>query len=115
MFHTFPSKPDDFSMLSHYSGGNRKLERWLLDQFRKEIERDRAALDAALLADDAVGLTRALHRVKGAARTIGAESLARICDELERESRYGNVEAVRSRFAVFALEADRLVERIDRY
>ncbi|MGE5617121.1 MAG: ATP-binding protein [Bacillota bacterium] len=104
-----------FALLAHYSGGDRELERRLLTEFRKSTEQDRAALDAALASDDPDALARAFHRIKGASRTIGAEGLAQICEELERASRNRNVEAVRSRLTAFCDEVGRVDEQIARY
>jgi HPt (histidine-containing phosphotransfer) domain-containing protein len=104
-----------FPSLSQYSQGDRDLERKLLAEFRRSTEADREALDAALLHDDAQALARGFHRIKGASRTIGADELARICEELEKASRNRNVEAVRRRFPHFSKEVDRIENHIARY
>ena len=50
---------------------------------------DLQALDAALAAADADGARRHAHRIKGAARTVGANAVAALAQEIETDAAAG--------------------------
>ena len=71
--------PIDGAALAEISGGDRAAERRLLSVFRAANDSDFAALDAAMLTRDQAGVTRAAHRLLGAAKLAGAAVLVDLC------------------------------------
>ncbi len=69
---------------------------------------------AAVQADDAEALVAEAHKLKGGARTLGAESLAAICLELEQAGKEGRMASDELEAALVALKraAERLHERL---
>jgi signal transduction histidine kinase/CheY-like chemotaxis protein/CHASE3 domain sensor protein/HPt (histidine-containing phosphotransfer) domain-containing protein len=101
--------PFDRSFLHAYSGGDPELERRLLSEFRKSSASDAAALELALSRQDAAEAAHALHRMRGASRTLGAGDLAAMCERLERASRDNDLGTVRAHIGAFRGELDRLM------
>jgi HPt (histidine-containing phosphotransfer) domain-containing protein len=86
-----PPHPDgvvlDPSVLAEISGGDSSLEREIILRFHGENVADAQALERALRANELEELTRWAHRMKGAARTVGAKRLAAACESLELAGR----------------------------
>jgi HPt (histidine-containing phosphotransfer) domain-containing protein len=77
------------------------MERDILLDFRGTNDGDAAVLIEALDKRDIALATRASHRIKGASRTIGALSLADVCERIERAGRandWGTMSASREAF-----------------
>jgi len=86
-----PAHPDDVvldpSVLAEVSAGDSSLEREIILRFYGENVADVRTLERAFRANELEELTRCAHRMKGAARTVGAKRLAAACESLERAGR----------------------------
>jgi PAS domain S-box-containing protein len=78
-----PPQPLDASVLDQLTGGDPREARLLLDDFLASTERDLAALRQAREHGDVAQLAREAHKIKGAARLVGASELAHAASELE--------------------------------
>jgi CheY-like chemotaxis protein/HPt (histidine-containing phosphotransfer) domain-containing protein len=103
--------PIDRSVLAQASGGDAELEREMLEQFRRFNAGDVARLAEAREGRDLEGVIHAAHRIKGAARTLGAMRLGAACERIEAAAREGDWEAVAG--LRDALEAE--LVRVERY
>jgi CheY-like chemotaxis protein len=63
----------------------------LLEQFRSEAGNILAGLQKAVAENDAVGVERLAHNLKGSSRNVGARRLGEISGEIERLGREGSV------------------------
>lgn len=75
------------NMLEFLSPGNNKLMWSLLQEFVKATDDDILALSAASENNDHRKFCEHLHRIKGAARIIGAKQLLSCCNEWENSPR----------------------------
>ena len=73
----------DASVLEQLTGGDRGEMRAVLDDFLDSCGRDLVAMQRARESGDAVQLAREAHKIKGAARLVGAGELALAASELE--------------------------------
>jgi len=73
-------KPVDLVHLSRLTMGDRNLELDLLKMFSAQINQYQESLKAC---NDAVQTKRAVHTIKGAARSIGAMRLSEIAESAE--------------------------------
>jgi CheY-like chemotaxis protein len=102
----------DRSALREISDGDEALELEILSQFRHANAQDVSALERALAARSLVQVTQAAHRIKGAARSVGAMALADICARVEEAGRAGDAAAVAANEEEFRREARRLEEHL---
>jgi len=79
--------PLDESILAGLTHGDAKDTRELLDDFLASTQADLATLVAARDAGDLPGVTREAHKLKGAARSIGAHELGEAANVLETAGR----------------------------
>jgi signal transduction histidine kinase/CheY-like chemotaxis protein/HPt (histidine-containing phosphotransfer) domain-containing protein len=94
--------PFDEQVLASLTGGDDGDLRALLDDYLASTRDDLAGLEAARAAGDLPALTRQAHKLKGAARTVGALELAEVAERLEAVARADDWSAV----PVPALAAD---------
>jgi len=73
--------------LGELSGGDQAMEHKILARFWKATQVDEAALGQALVAQNAAAVTSLAHRIKGAARLVGAREFAQACEALEVAAR----------------------------
>jgi CheY-like chemotaxis protein/HPt (histidine-containing phosphotransfer) domain-containing protein len=98
----------DPGVLEPYVRGDRQLREDILGQFLQEHASDLDALDRAHEAGEADLVARAAHRIKGAARMIGAAPLAAVSEHLENLARGGQLGAVPELRQTLQRETDRL-------
>jgi signal transduction histidine kinase/HPt (histidine-containing phosphotransfer) domain-containing protein/ActR/RegA family two-component response regulator len=79
--------PIDAAALEALTRGDAKETRALLDDFLDSTATDLAALDAARTAGDFAAVTREAHKIKGAARIVGAVELGEAAGQLEAAAR----------------------------
>lgn len=79
--------------------GSAEDETAILHDFIAQTQRDLAALEAALTANDLAAAAREAHRIKGASRMIGAQVLAQRSDRLEQAVHGGNAQEAHQRLA----------------
>jgi CheY-like chemotaxis protein/HPt (histidine-containing phosphotransfer) domain-containing protein len=103
----------DAATLAEITGGSPRLEREILARFRQYNSEDANLLMNAVEKGEIQEVLRASHRIKGAARTIGAMPLATVCERLERASRTNDWNAVKDSMMAFRDELDRLEAHIE--
>jgi PAS domain S-box-containing protein len=103
-----PTAPLDRSALASLTGGDVEEEREILMDFRRVNAEDAAMLKRAVDGSNSLEVTTASHRIKGASKMIGAMGLAAVCERVERASRAGDWQAVRSNMGAFEHELERL-------
>jgi CheY-like chemotaxis protein len=77
----------DFDVLSNIAP-NRAEQSEILLEFQTQNELDIHALHAALQAQDTNALRHAAHRIKGAARMVGAIALEKVCTKIEQAAQH---------------------------
>jgi len=103
-----PPAPLDESVLEALTPGNPAETRALLDDFLASTADDLAGLAAAKAGGDLAALGRQAHKVKGAARIVGAVQLAEAADRLEAAARAGEQPAIAPLAADLTTAAERL-------
>jgi signal transduction histidine kinase/CheY-like chemotaxis protein len=73
----------DAAALDALTGGDAELAASLVQDYLEVTRADLQALCAALDARDMDDARRQAHRIKGAARTVGAHEIARLADQIE--------------------------------
>ncbi len=102
----------DPAALAALSGGDAGEIRAVLCDFLASTTRDLDELERARAARDAVVLSRQAHRIKGAARLVGANALAAIAERLETAGRSGDWAALPALAAELAAATARLRSEI---
>jgi PAS domain S-box-containing protein len=98
----------DPAVLDELTGGDDAEARALLDDFLSSVADDLGQLEACRGAGDLHGLTRQAHKIKGAARIVGAGELAEAAAQLEAVGRAGDWTGVLPLSAGVATAAERL-------
>lgn len=78
----------DTEVLAALTGGSPAEARAVLEDFLAATAQDLVALHAAREGGDAVALTRQAHKIKGAARMVGAAELGQVAEALETAGRH---------------------------
>jgi HPt (histidine-containing phosphotransfer) domain-containing protein len=86
--------PFDEQVLQSLTGGDDADLHALLDDYLASTREDLAGLEAARTGGDLPALTRQAHKLKGAARIVGALELADASERLESAARAGDWIAV---------------------
>jgi signal transduction histidine kinase/DNA-binding response OmpR family regulator len=105
--------PVDRSVLAEISGGSAATEHEILAEFRRTNDEDAANLDRAVAASDAAEVTRAVHRMVGASRTVGALGFASVCERIGHASRASDSTSVSAGMAAFHRELTSLNTYLD--
>jgi signal transduction histidine kinase/DNA-binding response OmpR family regulator/CHASE3 domain sensor protein len=100
--------PIDRTALVDLAAGDPALENEVIRRFAEHNISDTRALEAAVQSRDARRVVEAAHRIKGAARIVGAKALAEACEELERLGKGGQVSAFDVPMERFRTEQQRL-------
>ena len=109
--------PDDSPVLSdavlrELVGGRRSDIRPMLDDYLHCTAEDLRELERLLNSDGQAGLASQAHRIKGAARLVGAHELAECAAALEAELRGGKVEAASAQLQALREAHLRLLQRV---
>jgi len=86
----------DRGRLALVVGDDPRRQEEALGKFREFIREDVAALERTLAEGDPEAVAHAAHRIKGAARTFGAEELGLIAERFEDAARAGEVATARA-------------------
>jgi hypothetical protein len=85
----------------------------LIDLYLADGPKRLAALEAALAAGDADGVTRQAHALRGSSANLSADQVRAACERLEIQGRTGQIEGLRALLddaqAAFAASAPRLL------
>ncbi len=103
--------PIDGAAFTEIACGDHAAERRLLSVFRAANDNDFAALDAALHTRDQAAVTRAAHRLLGAAKLAGATVLVDLCCVIVQAAKAGEWDAL----AANRDALDRELARVNRY
>jgi CheY-like chemotaxis protein len=98
----------DRCALAEISGGVASVEQEILEDFARAAGEDAVALRRAARSKDAAGMGSAAHRIKGAARMVGASRLAETCDHIEQAGRAQDLDSAVSGMSTFEKELERL-------
>jgi HPt (histidine-containing phosphotransfer) domain-containing protein len=101
-------QPLDPAALDPLTGGVDSEARLLLDDFLASLEHDLADLAGAREQGDLPAMTRQAHKIKGAARIVGAVELAETAGQLEAAGRAQEWPAVLPLSSDLATAAERL-------
>jgi signal transduction histidine kinase/DNA-binding NarL/FixJ family response regulator len=104
----------DPTTLDTLTAGNAGEARLLLDDFLASTVQDLDAMEAARTAGALGDLAREAHKLKGAARMIGALELARVADRLEAAAREADWPGISLLAAEVGAAAGRLRLRVER-
>jgi signal transduction histidine kinase/CheY-like chemotaxis protein/HPt (histidine-containing phosphotransfer) domain-containing protein len=97
-------EPFDLALLEMITGGDPAVERELLEDFLNSNAADMAALQQATRAGDKQEVRRLLHRISGAAQTLGAGEFLAACGDLA--TALGHGQGLRELQALLATAAD---------
>lgn len=89
----------DAATLTRMVGDYPEMHRRLLDKFLLGSEEQVAAIMSAVAAGDLAIVTAVAHKMKSAARTVGALRLGHLCQEIEISGRADDSDAVNSHTA----------------
>ena len=91
----FPSGPPilNRSRLSAVTGGDRSIEEAILREFLQSVPRMLVCCELAVEMGEGVGLEHWAHTLKGSSRTIGADALGALCEELEELGKQDQADA----------------------
>jgi len=107
------TSPLDRTILSEVSSGDEAMEREILSEFRRANRQDVASLEKVLAARDLSRIAGAAHRIKGAARSVGATPLAEVCGRIEDAARAGDAATVAACEDEWRAEDQRLEAHLD--
>jgi HPt (histidine-containing phosphotransfer) domain-containing protein len=82
-------------------------------EFREVNDQDVEMLHRAVREHDADRIAHTAHRMSGASRSIGADSLAMVCKRIETAARAQDLETVRLNMPAFQHEMARVNGYID--
>lgn len=88
--------------------GEPDLVNELFEMFRAQFPALMADMRAAVAQRDAEQLKRLAHKVKGSSSNLGAQHLATLSDELEKQAERGTIDGVEAQLAQLAQEFDRV-------
>lgn len=92
--------------------GNLDLAERAIEAFLDDFPTSHSNLEQAIELDDSEAVSQLAHRMKGAARNVGAESLAGLLESMESLSAEGDREQKRELAATIADELKRLEESV---
>jgi len=101
-------EPIDPDSLASFSGGDASIEREILENFLRVNEADGLQLQAAVLARELPTIEYWSHRMKGAARMLGAQRVADAAEDIELASRAGDCAAAIAAAERFTAAAEAL-------
>jgi len=101
-------RPLDPEVLAQLTGGDPDEARALLLEYLDATHIDLAGAEQARAAGDLAQLARQAHKIKGAARLVGAEELASIAAELEQSAHAGDWQEILPHATHLQTAVDRL-------
>ncbi|MBT4864266.1 MAG: PAS domain S-box protein [Planctomycetaceae bacterium] len=104
--------PFDWSIALGATGGDRELLREVIGEFLIEFPRLIEQAQTAIRAGDAPTGCRAAHTIKGALRTLGADSASKRAEAFETVLRSGSFESADKSLDVLTAEVDALMPEI---
>jgi HPt (histidine-containing phosphotransfer) domain-containing protein len=103
----------DTSVLDTLTGGDPGECRALMDDFLAATDADRQGLRSARAAGDLEQMARQAHKIKGAARLVGAQQLGEAAAEVEVAAKSGDWSQLLPHCADVETAAERLRLHVD--
>ena len=102
--------PIDSAVLDELTGGDSELAAAIVNDFVTASHEDLRALELALAQCDLDAARRQAHRLKGAARTVGAHAIGDLAEQIE----HGTAQGVddRARYTIIVTQLDEALSRI---
>lgn len=85
-------------------GNDPLVIRDVLESFRTSAANSRDQMEQGARTGQVQAVSVAAHRLKSGARSIGAQRLGQICEEIEAASEHGELEALTVLLALFQVE-----------
>ncbi|HEX5738236.1 MAG TPA: Hpt domain-containing protein, partial [Hydrogenophaga sp.] len=76
--------PERWEAFAEFDDSTGSLRRDIIGEFLSSLDRRTAEIHRAVTAEDVHALRHATHVLKGSAGNVGAQGLARLCDDIER-------------------------------
>jgi len=105
--------PVDVSSLQELFGDDEETITEILKEFVEPSQECTAEVILALEENSLAGVSSGAHKLKSAARSIGAAEVADLCEKIEMESKKGNWEPVRNLTPQLKTELDQVVDYIN--
>ncbi|WP_238541950.1 Hpt domain-containing protein [Acidovorax sp. CF316] len=99
-----PEGPVDVQVLRSLVGDDPQLIREFLQAFRSSAARIAQEVEQAYCAGSAAKTVAAVHKLKSAARSVGAMALGDLCADMEQVGAAGQIDALSLAFEHFKLE-----------
>ncbi len=99
-----PTGPVDIEVLRSLVGDDPQLIREFLQAFRSSAARIAQEVEQAYRAGSAAKTVAAVHKLKSAARSVGAMALGDLCADMEQVGAAGQIDALSLAFEHFKLE-----------
>lgn len=93
-------------------GGSKTVVDMVLDEFLTQVPNDTAEMEACMASGDLATASKAAHRLKGTAGTIGAEKLHPLCAAMELACKEGKAQEANSIYAELKKEAQLCVDAV---
>jgi len=90
------------------TGGDEELLEELLILFRDSSVADYVQLQEAVAANDAAGVVRAAHSLKGASASLGIEGIRRLALDMEADGRNNSVTVAREQLTIMGALLEQL-------
>ena len=103
----------DPSVLAPLAQGTPGAVKEILADYQRSTEADAAQLRECVEQGQGEAIAAVAHRMRGAARSVGAAGLAGVCEQIERSSHSFNWKSVESQMTHFESELHRLNEHLD--
>ena len=100
--------PVDLTMLPELTGCDDAMRDEFLGDFLPVLRHERADMAQAFVACDPAAIEVVAHRLKSAARYVGALALGDLCDALEQASQLGQLAACLAQRPAWSAEAERV-------
>jgi len=98
------SKPVDVAVLAALVGDSPEVLGDFLQQFRSSATGIAAEMKAVYAAEQTAQVGALAHKLKSAARAVGALALGKLCDEIEQASKVGQIEVLAALLLRFEIE-----------
>lgn len=104
--------PFNMDFLLEQCGGAKTVVEMVLDEFLNQVPTDTAEMEAGMAGGDLMSASKAAHRLKGTAGTIGAEKLHPLCASMEIACKEGKADEATAIYAELKTEAQVCVDAV---
>ncbi|GHT27865.1 hypothetical protein FACS18942_07710 [Planctomycetales bacterium] len=97
--------PLDTAVILEQTGGKAEIAALVLDEFAIQIPADIAEIETTLAKGDLIAASKAAHRLKGSAGTLGGTKLHPLCAAVELAGKEGRADDIKKLFEDLKAEA----------